>query len=99
MRLTIKNHNIGYLQSLAQELGCDIPEALNYLLLTLKHENYYFQKGNQTVAPQPSQPINYYPPTQAPIGFTPDLTINHCPELSEKTDPIIDRIASLIEAF
>jgi hypothetical protein len=99
MRVTIKNHNQTYLQSLAQELGCDISEALNYLLLTLKHDNYYFQKSSQTHIPQPSQVMQHQDYFTFPSNFKPDFSEEFSQELAQKTDPIIERMASLIEAF
>jgi hypothetical protein len=103
MRLTIKNHNQVYLQSLAQELGCDISEALNYLLLTLRHENYYFQKSSRpspVTQPTPVQPQDYFPiPTAFTNDFKHAFTDEYNRELAQKTDPIIERMASLIEAF
>lgn len=94
-RITVKRHNIEFLKTIGQQMGItDIAEVLNYLLLDIKGLNYRY--GDK---PQPQlQPI------QAPIGYTfdtsafekaapiPDVDRNY-----EETDPIIARMASLIE--
>jgi hypothetical protein len=52
-RLTIKPHNIAYLQCLASQMGItDLSEVINYLLLDVKGLNYTF--GSKP-APQPQQ--------------------------------------------
>jgi hypothetical protein len=62
-RLTIKPHNIAYLQELALQMGVtDITEVLNYLLLDVKGLNYRF--GDKPA------PI----PQQAPIGYSFDTS-------------------------
>ena len=94
MRISIKKHNQVYLESLALQMGItDISEVLNYLLLDIKGLNYQF--GNK---PQPQ-------PRQAPIGYTFDAStfepaftpVRECDRNS--IDPIIARMASLIEEF
>lgn len=90
-RITIKPHNIAYLQSLASEMGLnDLREVLNYLLLDVKGLNYRF--GNKP-APQPI--------TQAPIGYTfePAFTPQSNTQNLAETDPIIARMSQLIEEF
>jgi len=62
-RLTIKPHNIAYLQSLALQMGVtDLSEALNYLLLDVKGLNYRF--GDKPTSQ----------PQQAPIGYAFDTS-------------------------
>ena len=57
-RLTIKPHNIAYLQCLASQMGItDLSEVINYLLLDVRGLNYTF--GSKP-APQPqTAPIGY----------------------------------------
>ena len=97
MRLSIKKHNRAYLESLAFQMGVsDVSEVLNYLLLDIKGLGYTF--GNKP-APH-SQPI-----TQAPIGYSFDpSTFEAIAPTQENNrnyseDPIITRMASLIEEF
>jgi hypothetical protein len=94
MRISIKKHNQAYLESLASQMGItDISEVLNYLLLDIKGLNYQF--GNK---PQPQ-------PRQAPIGYSFDTStfepaFTPIPEVDRNSiDPIIARMASLIEEF
>ncbi|MBW4607404.1 MAG: hypothetical protein KME22_09295 [Hassallia sp. WJT32-NPBG1] len=57
-RLTVKSHNIAFLQNISAQMGLtDLSEVLNYLLLDAKGLGYSF--GNKP-APQPQQ---------APIGY------------------------------
>lgn len=95
-RLTIRPHNIQFLQILAAQMGIsDLSEALNYLLLDCKGLGYTF--GNK---PQP-QPQ----PLQAPIGYSFDATtfekVTPIQEADRNysEDPIIARLSSLIEEF
>lgn len=90
-RLTIKSHNIAYLQSLAYQMGLnDLSEVLNYLLLDCKGLGYSF--GNK---PQPQ-------PQQASMGYSFEPTFTPIQENIQnytEQDPIIARFASLIEEF
>lgn len=95
-RITVKSHNIEFLETLASQMGIsDISEALNYLLLDVKGLGYVF--GNKP-APMPI--------TQAPIGYTFDTTTFEksvpLPEVErnyQEQDPIIARMSKLIEEF
>lgn len=90
-RITIKPHNIAYLQSLASQMGLnDLREVLNYLLLDVKGLNYQF--GDKPVP----KPI-----TQAPIGYTFEPTFTPLENTQNFTeiDPIIARMSQLIEEF
>jgi len=97
-RLTVRSHNIQFLEALASQMGIDdLSEALNYLLLDCKGLGYVF--GSKP-APQPQQP-------QIPIGYAFDpSTFDSCvapiPEVQrnyQEIDPIIARFANLIEEF
>ncbi|MBW4607211.1 MAG: hypothetical protein KME22_08295 [Hassallia sp. WJT32-NPBG1] len=110
-RLTIKPHNIAYLQTLAYQMGLEnLSEVVNYLLLDVKGLNYTF--GSKP-APQPqTTPIGYGFDTAT---FEPVAPIQECdtvgalrdgalaPAGSDRNhlevDPIIARMASLIEEF
>lgn len=93
-RITIKAHNIKFLESLGAQMGItDLSEVLNYLLLDCKGLLYSF--GNKS-APTPQQ---------APIGYNFDVSsfekaalIPECDHNYIK-DPIITRLATLIEDF
>ena len=87
-RLTIKPHNIAYLQSLALQMGItDLSEALNYLLLDVKGLNYRFG-DKPTLQPQPTQtPIGY---NFDPITFEPAFA--PIQDNQNVTDPTIQRL-------
>lgn len=89
-RITIKAHNITYLQSLASQMGLnDLSEVLNYLLLDCKGLGYQF--GSKP-APQPiTQPIGY--------NFEPAFTPQENTQNFTEIDPIIARMSQLIEEF
>lgn len=93
-RLTIRSHNIQFLETLASQMGIsDLSEVINYLLLDCKGLNYQF--GNKP-APQSQQ---------APIGYSFDpSTFESAAPIPQQNqnyseDPIITRFASLIEEF
>ena len=110
MRISVKKHNIAYLQELALQMNLtDITEVLNYLLLDVKGLGYKF--GDKAVP---------HPITQVPIGYsfnTPPLEptfvpIQECDTKGEllferlrqrdrnySEDPIIARMSQLIEEF
>lgn len=97
-RITVRAHNVEFLESLAIQMGIsDITEVLNYLLLDCKGLGYSF--GNKP-APQPQQP-------QAPIGYTTfePATFEPAPERDRnernhiEVDPVIARMSQLIEEF
>ena len=84
-RITVKSHNVAFLESLASQMGiADISEALNYLILDIKGLNYQF--GDKP-APKPQQvQIGYnFEPT-----FTPPIKENHHNSL--EVDPTIQRL-------
>jgi hypothetical protein len=97
-RLTIRAHNIEFLKTLALQMGIgDLSEVINYLILDAKGLGYTF--GNKP-AQQPQQP------QQAPIGYThfDTNTFEKAAPIPEhdrnySQDPIIARMASLIEDF
>jgi hypothetical protein len=94
-RITIKAHNIAYLQSLASQMGLnDLSEVVNYLLLDVKGLGYSF--GSKP-APSPQQtPIGYHfdPSTFEVAPPTQECDRNHV-----EIDPIIARMSQLIEEF
>jgi hypothetical protein len=98
MRISIKKHNQAYLQELALQMGVsDITEVLNYLLLDIKGLNYKF--GDKPVptpqqAQQTSLGYSFDTSTFERIAPTPDVDRNQL-----EIDPVIARMASLIEEF
>jgi hypothetical protein len=91
MRISIKKHNQAYLQSLAKEMQIeDLGEALNYILVNIRGLGWRYGDVPQ---PQPQQPI------PQPIGYTFEKAAP-IPEVDRNSiDPIIARMASLIEEF
>lgn len=101
-RITVRAHNVQFLESLAIQMGVsDITEVLNYLLLDCKGLGYSF--GNKP-APQPQQqqaPIGYttFDPTTFEPAFSPTPE-RDCNERNyQEIDPIIARMSQLIEEF
>lgn len=97
MRISIRKHNQAYLQELALQMGVpDVTEVLNYLLLDVKGLGYKFGDKSQSTPQQP----------QPPIGYNFDITkferaapVPECDRNYTEQDPIISRLASLIEEF
>ena len=85
-RITIRAHNIQFLEALAAQMGLnDLSEALNYLLLDCKGLGYSF---GAKPAPQPQQ---------APIGYSFDSSIFEpgfapIPDNLNAVDPTIQRL-------
>ncbi|MBD2208121.1 hypothetical protein [Calothrix sp. FACHB-168] len=92
LRLTISTHHKTYLEAIASQMGCDCGEALNYLLWELRKSNYQFgasiphynQDTFEKFKPQSPQAIQEFETTQ---------------ELHQQIDPIIARMALLVDDF
>jgi hypothetical protein len=99
MRLTIKQHNAPYLRFLATELAMPESEAINYLLTNLRMRDFSFKGSPEQFFTTP-QPTN-----QAPLGFVPqeqfepDTLPTPMEKLMQECDPIIAKLAPLIEVF
>jgi hypothetical protein len=107
-RITIKAQNLAYFQALQSQMECSNPtEALNHLLMDLKRRGYSFLDGMEYI-PQPlelTQPVPKVsktarykkPSTVKAIAPTP---LTELPVLnSAEIDPIIQRMAALLEDF
>lgn len=94
-RISVSGRNLQFLQQLSHDMDeSNLTEVLSYLLTDVRLLNY--QIGNK---PQPQ-------PQQAPLGYAfdtstfektvpiPDVDRNY-----QETDPIISRLANLIEEF
>lgn len=106
MRLTINKTHDGYLQAIASQMGATPQDALNFLLWKLRESNYNF--GG--VLPQYPMPnVQYQPPQQqfelatamSGLSFIPQSpqAIQEFEELREEIDPVIERLAGLIDSF
>jgi hypothetical protein len=86
MRLSIPRHHQQYISSLASEMGCSNAEALNWLIWTHRWG---------TPQPQPQQ--------ASQIAFTPKspqaIQQFEQSQLQQEIDPIIEKLATLIEDF
>lgn len=102
LRVSIKNHNQVWLERIAAQMEVsDMSEVVNYLLLELKSLGYSFN-------------ANYAAPVQSPFKFEQSAVqpeqLAHSAlaytgqfdfdvELARQTDPIIERIAALVDTF
>jgi hypothetical protein len=86
MRVTIRKHHQPLLNTLALEMGCSASEALNYLLWQHRWRTPQPQavtKLKSQFQPKSPQAIQQFEESQ----------------LQQDIDPIINRIAALIEDF
>ena len=96
-RITVSGRNLQFLQELAEQMDePNLAAVMTYLLTYVRGLGYRF--GDKP-APTPQQP-------QAPIGYSFDTstfervaTIPECDRNQLEIDPIIARMASLIEEF
>jgi len=87
MRVTIKKHNQAYLKLIGNQMEVEDPsEVINYLLLELRKMGYSFSSPLQLPIAQA------YPTVQAPQ----EIQKQHTPAVA---DPVISRMAALIEDF
>jgi hypothetical protein len=106
MRLTIKQHNAPYLRFLATQLAMPESEAINYLLTNLRMRDFSFKGSPEQFFPVP-QTLNqsFETPNQSSLGFEPqerfelDKTLTPMEKLMVECDPIIAKLAPLIETF
>jgi hypothetical protein len=105
MRVTINKAHDGYISAIASQMGTTQQEALNYLLWELRRSNFQF--GSQL--PQHHQPqfdLSTYEQATAMSGlsFIPQSPqaiqeFESVQELSEEIDPIIAKMALLVDDF
>ncbi|WP_414579306.1 hypothetical protein [Anabaena sp. CCY 9402-a] len=97
MRLSVNATHNQFLQTIASQMSASPAEALNYLLWELRRQNFSFGSPLQSPLPSPQ------PALQPQIGFKSPGAIAHFEEVSaelpQEIDPIISRIAGLIENF
>jgi hypothetical protein len=110
MRISIDKTHEKYLQFLASEIDATPKEVLNFLIWKLRESKYTF--GGQIPLQSPTQPHRlenpYFDPStfeSTPktirVGFVPQSpqAIQDFENLRDEIDPIIARMASLIEDF
>jgi hypothetical protein len=93
MKITIRKHHQQLMTNLALEMGCSTSEALNYIL-------WQYRWGT----PQPPQQTPQLQPLESP---TKQLTLAspkaiakfEQTQLQQEIDPIINKLAGLIEDF
>lgn len=94
-RITISGRNLQFLQNLAEQMDeSDLTATLSYLLTDVRCLGY--QIGQK---PQPQ-------PQQAPLGYAFDtstfekaVTLPDVERNYQETDPVIARLANLLEEF
>lgn len=94
-RITVNGRNLQFLQNLAEQMDeTDLTATLSYLLTDVRCLGY--QIGQK---PQPQ-------PLQAPLGYSFDTStfekVAPIPDVDrnyQETDPIISRLANLLEEF
>lgn len=100
-RITVSGRNLQFLQQLSRDMDeSNLTEALSYLLADIRLLNY--QIGNKP-AQQPQQaqtPIGYaFDPATFEPAFVPNIDGDRHERNHIEIDPIISRMASLIEEF
>lgn len=69
-RINVKQHHTQYLELLSGQMGCNVTEALNFLIFELKRQNFSFSSALPTLSvPQPLQQSGMFVPFQeiAPV--------------------------------
>jgi hypothetical protein len=109
MKVSIKPYNQQYLHLIASQMGIDKPsEVINYLLLELKKMGYSFGSPlpqiPQYPMPNAQQPQQHFDPgatVMSALSFIPQSpqAIQEFEQLTEEIDPVIARMATLIENF
>lgn len=112
MRINLRKHHEQYLKTIASQMGIfDISEALNLLLWELRRINYSFGSSLPQLPHYQQQPqtSNYLDPSTFEAQATAMSGLNFHPsspqriqefeELREEVDPIIQRLAELIDSF
>jgi len=90
MRVTIKKHNERYLNLIGSQMEIEDPsEIINYLLLELKKMGYSF---SSSLIPLAQPQIN-------PREMSPMIPKHQEYSSTPKIDPVISRMAALIEDF
>jgi hypothetical protein len=107
-RITVKSQNLAYFQALQAQMECSNPtEALNHLLMDLKRRGYSFLDGMEYIpqqleltqaTPKVSKPAKYRRP-KAVKAIAPTQAIELPVLNSGEVDPIIQRMAALLEDF
>ena len=96
-RITVSGRNLKFLRTLAEQMDeTNLTEVLSYLLTDVRCLGYAIgNKPMPTPTPQQSH-IGY---AFEPASFEPAFTINHDVDRNYHVDPLIARMASLIEEF
>ncbi|OUL21481.1 hypothetical protein BV378_26550 [Nostoc sp. RF31YmG] len=101
MRLTINKSHDQYISAIASQMGTTPQQALNWMLWKLRESNYNFG-GTLPQHPIPNAQQPHFEPATAMSGlsFVPQSpqAIQEFEELRE-IDPIIERLAGLIDSF
>ncbi|MBW4449190.1 MAG: hypothetical protein KME22_03915 [Hassallia sp. WJT32-NPBG1] len=112
-RITISGRNLQFLQELAEQMDeSNLASVMTYLLTDIRGLGYKFGDKPAPTAPQPQAPIGYsfnpsaFEPAFAPIRESDTvgaLRDGQRPAAGDRNqleiDPIIARMASLIEEF
>ncbi|OUL23829.1 hypothetical protein BV378_20665 [Nostoc sp. RF31YmG] len=111
LRLSLPQHHTIYLQSIASQMGCDEAQALNYLLWELRRSNFAF---GSTLPPYPMPNTqlpqsNHFDPNtfeskptaMSGLSFQPAFpdAVREFEQVQEEIDPVIAKMALLIENF
>ena len=106
MRVSIKAHHKQYLELISAQMGCDVAEALNYLIFEIRKTGYSFSSGLLPVSAPTSTPVHsarveaieppQSPQPLQPIGiFTPYQEVKPAPVSTPMAeDPLIARLVS-----
>ncbi|MBD2342200.1 hypothetical protein H6G64_35365 [Calothrix sp. FACHB-156] len=103
MRISIQKHHKAYIEQIAAEMECTTNEALNHLIWILKQQNYHFGNLPLTPTSQHFDPSTFENRATAMSGlsFIPQSpqAIQEFQELQEEIDPVIARLACLVDQF
>lgn len=93
MQITIRKHHQQLITNLALEMGCSLSEVLNYILWQYRW-----------ATPQPPQQISTLQPLESPtkrftLASPRAIAKFEQTQLEQEIDPIINKIAGLIEDF
>lgn len=96
-RITVRPHNVEFLKSIAAQMRInDIAEVLNYLLLDIKGLNYRY--GDKPAPVTQTAPLGF-DSRNFETAFVPNLDSDHNERNHVEIDPVISRLANLLEEF
>ena len=102
MRVTINKTHDQYISAIASQMGATPQDALNFLLWKLRESNYNFG-GTLPQHPTPNAQQPHFEPATAMSGlsFVPQSpqAIQEFEQLAEEIDPVIQRLAGLVDTF